>query len=44
MIPIKSGKGPKAIVRSLNEARESITAGDLVCIFAEGGLTRTGQL
>ncbi len=43
-IPIKSDGGPKAIIRSLKTAREAAINGDLVCIFAEGGITRTGQL
>ncbi|HVJ86700.1 MAG TPA: acyl-[ACP]--phospholipid O-acyltransferase [Caulifigura sp.] len=44
VIPIKSGSGPRAIVTALNEAREAILRGEVVCIFAEGSLTRTGQL
>jgi acyl-[acyl-carrier-protein]-phospholipid O-acyltransferase/long-chain-fatty-acid--[acyl-carrier-protein] ligase len=44
VIPIKSTDGPRAIVTALNTAREAIQQGDLVCIFAEGSLTRTGQL
>ncbi|MBS0266199.1 MAG: MFS transporter [Planctomycetes bacterium] len=44
VIPVKASEGPKSLVRSLNTARESIKQGELVCIFAEGALTRTGQL
>ncbi|MBI3866149.1 MAG: MFS transporter, partial [Planctomycetia bacterium] len=44
VIPVKPSEGPKSIVRSLNTARECVQKGDLVCIFAEGSLTRTGQL
>jgi acyl-[acyl-carrier-protein]-phospholipid O-acyltransferase/long-chain-fatty-acid--[acyl-carrier-protein] ligase len=44
VIPIKASEGPKALLRSLAAAKEAIQAGDLVCIFAEGQLTRTGQL
>ena len=44
VIPVKASEGPKSIVRSLALARECVTNGDLVCIFAEGSLTRTGQL
>ena len=44
VIPIKAEEGPKSIVRSLQVAREAIMKGELVCIFAEGGITRTGQL
>jgi acyl-[acyl-carrier-protein]-phospholipid O-acyltransferase/long-chain-fatty-acid--[acyl-carrier-protein] ligase len=44
VIPIRSTDGPKAIVKSINEARDAIKNGEVVCIFAEGGLTRTGQI
>ncbi|MEX0585457.1 MAG: 1-acyl-sn-glycerol-3-phosphate acyltransferase, partial [Pirellulales bacterium] len=43
-IPIKATDGPKAIVRALQSARQAVTDGELVCIFAEGQLTRTGQM
>ncbi|MBI1311437.1 MFS transporter [bacterium] len=44
VIPIKPEDGPKSLLRSLKIAREAAVAGELVCIFAEGQLTRTGQL
>ncbi|MHC4880614.1 MAG: acyl-[ACP]--phospholipid O-acyltransferase, partial [Planctomycetota bacterium] len=44
VIPIKSDGGPKALLRSLKAARQAAMDGELVCIFAEGALTRTGQL
>ena len=44
VIPVNANEGPKSIVRSLETARECIRDGELVCIFAEGSLTRTGQL
>src|SRR5262249_4005762 len=44
VIPVKPSEGPKSIMRSLQEARRSVQEGNLVCIFAEGALTRTGQL
>jgi acyl-[acyl-carrier-protein]-phospholipid O-acyltransferase/long-chain-fatty-acid--[acyl-carrier-protein] ligase len=44
VIPVKASEGPKSIMRSLQTARECIRDGELVCIFAEGALTRTGQL
>ena len=43
-IPIRPEDGPKAIVTALNAAKEAVKNGELVCIFAEGQLTRTGQL
>ena len=44
VIPVKSNDGPKALLRSLETAKQAIKDGSLVCIFAEGSLTRTGQL
>lgn len=35
---------PKSIVAALKEAREAVVAGELVCIFPEGGISRSGQL
>ncbi len=43
-IPISSTDGPKAILRALLEARETLKRGDIVCIFAEGQITKSGQL
>ncbi len=43
-IPMPQGEGPKGIIRSLQSAREAVEKGDLVCIFAEGQITRTGNL
>ncbi len=36
--------GPKAIGRALRSAREGLNDGDVIGIFAEGTITRTGQL
>ncbi len=44
VIPVKAEDGPKAIVAALNEARDAALNGELVCIFPEGSLTRTGQM
>ncbi len=33
---------PKVLARGIKEAREGIKNGDLVCIFPEGGITRSG--
>ncbi len=43
-IPINSTGGPKALIQSLQAANQALRNGDVVCIFAEGGITRTGQL
>jgi acyl-[acyl-carrier-protein]-phospholipid O-acyltransferase / long-chain-fatty-acid--[acyl-carrier-protein] ligase len=44
VIPIDGTAGPRAIVRSLRAASDALAQGELVCIFAEGGITRTGFL
>jgi acyl-[acyl-carrier-protein]-phospholipid O-acyltransferase/long-chain-fatty-acid--[acyl-carrier-protein] ligase len=44
VIPVDSGSGPRAILQSLRIASEALKNGELVCIFAEGGITRTGFL
>ena len=43
-IPIASTDGPKEQLKSLRVAREAVENGELVCIFAEGQLTRTGNI
>jgi acyl-[acyl-carrier-protein]-phospholipid O-acyltransferase/long-chain-fatty-acid--[acyl-carrier-protein] ligase len=43
-IPISSEQRPREMIRSLREASETLRQGDVVCIFAEGQITRTGQL
>jgi acyl-[acyl-carrier-protein]-phospholipid O-acyltransferase/long-chain-fatty-acid--[acyl-carrier-protein] ligase len=44
VIPIAFNDRPKRIIESLEKAREAVLQGDIVCIFAEGGLTRTGNM
>ncbi len=44
VIPISMSDSPKKIVASLNEARRVLDEGYMVCIFAEGGLTRNGLM
>lgn len=44
VIPISATDPPKKIVAALHEARQALDDGYLVCIFAEGMLTRTGML
>ncbi|HWC18086.1 MAG TPA: MFS transporter, partial [Terriglobales bacterium] len=43
-IPISSEQRPRDMIRSLRTASEAIRNGEIVCIFAEGQITRTGQL
>ena len=38
------GDNPKAVVRALRTATQALNEGELVCIFPEGAITRTGQL
>ena len=42
-VPI-DGPSPKESLRALRKAAEEIRSGELVCIFPEGGLTRTGHV
>ena len=44
VIPISSAQRPRDLLKSLRTATEAIRAGDVVCIFAEGQITRIGQL
>ena len=43
-IPISGSGGPKMILQAFREAGRSLDDGDLVCIFPEGQVTRTGLL
>ncbi|MBW3598705.1 MAG: AMP-binding protein, partial [Planctomycetes bacterium] len=42
VIPIT--QRPKEIAAALKQARDALNAGELVCVFPEGGISRTGQL
>ena len=44
VIPIADTDGPKEQIKSLRTATEAIKNGELVCIFAEGQLTKTGNM
>jgi acyl-[acyl-carrier-protein]-phospholipid O-acyltransferase / long-chain-fatty-acid--[acyl-carrier-protein] ligase len=44
VIPISPRQRPREMVQALTAASEAIRAGDVVCIFAEGQITRIGQL
>ncbi|PYU21821.1 MAG: acyl-[ACP]--phospholipid O-acyltransferase [Acidobacteria bacterium] len=43
-IPVSDGDSPQRIAASLEEAQARLREGELVCIFAEGSITRTGNL
>jgi acyl-[acyl-carrier-protein]-phospholipid O-acyltransferase/long-chain-fatty-acid--[acyl-carrier-protein] ligase len=43
-IPISSLLRPRDMIRSLRAASEAIQNGEVVCIFAEGQITRIGQM
>ncbi len=44
IIPIASDFGPRELIKSLQTAGDAVRSGDVVCIFAEGKITRTGEL
>jgi acyl-[acyl-carrier-protein]-phospholipid O-acyltransferase/long-chain-fatty-acid--[acyl-carrier-protein] ligase len=44
IIPISSHGGLRVILKALREASAALDQGDLVCIFPEGQITRTGTL
>ena len=35
---------PKMVILAFRQAREALNNGELVCIFPEGGMTRSGQV
>jgi acyl-[acyl-carrier-protein]-phospholipid O-acyltransferase/long-chain-fatty-acid--[acyl-carrier-protein] ligase len=43
-IPISEKESPRQILNSLLAARKALQDGDLVCLFAEGQISRTGNL
>lgn len=44
VIPVAATDGREAILESLQRAREAVEKGEVVCIFPEGGITRSGSL
>jgi acyl-[acyl-carrier-protein]-phospholipid O-acyltransferase/long-chain-fatty-acid--[acyl-carrier-protein] ligase len=44
VIPIASAGGPRMILRALRSAGQALDDGEIVCIFPEGQITRTGTL
>jgi acyl-[acyl-carrier-protein]-phospholipid O-acyltransferase / long-chain-fatty-acid--[acyl-carrier-protein] ligase len=43
-IPITASQGPRVILKALRDAGRHLDAGEIVCIFPEGQITRTGTL
>jgi len=43
-IPVSPADGPREILKALHAATQAIREGELVCIFAEGQVSRTGQM
>ena len=44
VIPISSAVGPRIILQALRSAGQALDDGEIVCIFPEGQITRTGTL
>ncbi len=44
VIPISGNSTPRQVAKALREARKALDEGFLVCVFAEGGITRTGTI
>jgi acyl-[acyl-carrier-protein]-phospholipid O-acyltransferase/long-chain-fatty-acid--[acyl-carrier-protein] ligase len=44
VIPVSSGQRPRELLQSLSTAADAIRNGEVVCIFAEGEITRIGQM
>jgi acyl-[acyl-carrier-protein]-phospholipid O-acyltransferase/long-chain-fatty-acid--[acyl-carrier-protein] ligase len=44
VIPIPPEIRPREVIQALHDCGRAILNGDVVCIFAEGALTRTGQM
>ncbi len=43
-IPVSESDSPREIIESLRQAQEQLRQGELVCIFAEGAISRTGNM
>src|SRR5262249_56083544 len=43
-IPISPSGGPKMILQAFREAGKALDEGEVVCVFPEGQLTRTGMM
>jgi acyl-[acyl-carrier-protein]-phospholipid O-acyltransferase/long-chain-fatty-acid--[acyl-carrier-protein] ligase len=42
-IPISGSGGPRVVLRALRDAGEALDSGELVCLFAEGEISRMGS-
>ncbi len=43
-VPVSAGGSPRDVLRSLREAGRRLDEGEVVCVFPEGQITRTGSL
>jgi len=43
-VPILAKDPPKKIAASIRQARNALKAGDIICVFAEGYMTRNGNM
>ncbi len=43
-VPIAAGDSPRALLQSMRDAGKHLDDGELVCIFAEGEISRTGRM
>lgn len=43
-IPVSATDNPKSLIRAFQEAGEALDRGEVVCIFPEGQITRTGNM
>jgi acyl-[acyl-carrier-protein]-phospholipid O-acyltransferase/long-chain-fatty-acid--[acyl-carrier-protein] ligase len=44
VIPITSQEGPRRLLKALRDAGQALNDGELVCMFPEGQITRTGAM
>ncbi|MBO7299673.1 MAG: MFS transporter [Kiritimatiellae bacterium] len=44
VIPVDDRSSPRQVAMAIREARKALDEGFMVCVFAEGGITRTGTI
>lgn len=44
VIPVDDRSSPRQVAMAIREARKALDEGYMVCVFAEGGITRTGTI